>query len=64
MPNAASRILVIANRTASTPMMLDLVAERARAGARFTVLVPTEHGHHDDWSQERRAGAGGSGRGR
>jgi len=52
MPNAASRILVIANRTASTPKMLDVVAERARAGARFTVLVPTEHEHHDDWSQE------------
>ena len=52
MPNAVSRILVIANRTASTPTMLDVVAERARDGARFTVLVPTEHEHHDDWSQD------------
>jgi len=51
MSNAGSRILVIANRTASTPVMLDVVAERARAGASFTLLVPPEHGH-DDWSQE------------
>ena len=48
----APRILVIANRTASTPMMLDEVAERARAGASFTLLIPPEHGHHDDWSRE------------
>ena len=52
MPNAESRILVIANRTASTPAMLEVVAKRARDGARFTVLVPPEHEHHDDWSQE------------
>src|SRR5687767_6153956 len=48
----APRILVIANRTASTPMMLDEVAERARAGASFTLLIPPEHGHHDDWTRE------------
>jgi hypothetical protein len=48
----APRILVIANRTASTPVLLDTVAERARAGASFTLLIPPEHGHHDDWSQE------------
>ena len=46
------RILVIANRTASTPMMLDRIAERARAGASFTLLIPPDHGHHDDWSRE------------
>ena len=51
MSTAESRILVIANRTASTPVMLAAVAERARAGASFTLLVPPEHGH-DDWSQE------------
>jgi hypothetical protein len=49
---AEPRILVIANRTASTPVMLDLIKERAGAGARFTLLVPPEHAHHDDWSQE------------
>ena len=52
MPTAEPRVLVIANRTASTPAMLDVVAERARGGASFTVLVPPEHGHHDDWTQE------------
>ena len=52
MSTAESRILVIANRTASTPVMLDVIAERARGGATFTLLVPPEPGHHDDWSQE------------
>jgi len=51
VPSAESRILVIANRTASTPAMLDVIAERARGGARFTLLIPPEHGH-DDWSEE------------
>ena len=46
------RILVIANRTTSTPVLLRTVAERAQAGARFTLLIPPDHGHHDDWSQE------------
>ena len=46
------RILVIANRTASTPIMLDTIAERAHAGASFTLLIPPDHGHQDDWSQE------------
>jgi hypothetical protein len=46
------RILVIANRTASTPIMLDMIAERAEGGASFTLLIPPDHGHQDDWSQE------------
>jgi hypothetical protein len=46
------RILVIANRTTSTPIMLDRVAERARAGASFTLLIPPDHEQEDDWSQE------------
>jgi len=53
LPNAdQTRILVIANRTASTPTMLDKVAERARAGASFALLIPPEHGDDEDWSQE------------
>ena len=53
MSNASQpRILVIANRTASTPMMLDRVTERAREGASFTLLIPPDHGHEDDWSRE------------
>src|SRR4051794_4877274 len=46
------RILVIANRTASTPTLLDEVAERAGAGATVTLLIPPDHGGHEDWSQE------------
>jgi hypothetical protein len=46
------RILVIANRTPSTPTMLNTVAERARAGATFTLLIPPDHAEHDDWSRE------------
>jgi hypothetical protein len=42
------RILVIANRTASTPVMFDTIAERAQAGASFTLLIPPDHGQQDD----------------
>src|SRR5690242_15130389 len=46
------RILVIANRTPSTPRLLHEIGERAAAGATFTVLIPPDHGHHSDWSPE------------
>jgi hypothetical protein len=47
----ASNVLVVANRTASTPMLMDEVARRARAGARCTLLVPPEsRGEHADWT--------------
>ena len=51
---AAARILVVANRTASTPTLLHQVRESARAGAQFTLLIPPESAHHhgSDWSQE------------
>ena len=53
MPTTSQpRILVIANRTASTPIMLDTIAERAHTGASFTLLIPPDHGDEDDWSQE------------
>jgi hypothetical protein len=50
-PPAVVRILIVANRTASTQMLLDEVTRRARAGARFTLLIPPERSAHgEDWS--------------
>src|SRR5689334_13273452 len=49
-----NRILVVANRTASTHLLLDQVRRDGKAGARFTLCVPPEHAHHhgSDWSPE------------
>jgi hypothetical protein len=43
-----SRVLVVANRTAATPALIDAVRERAERGpATFTLLVPASaHGLH------------------
>lgn len=51
-PAQTVRILVIANRTASTPRLLDEVKRRARDGADFMLLVPPEKGTHHapDWT--------------
>jgi hypothetical protein len=49
-PVGTAQVLVIANRTASTPLLLDEIASQSREGARFTVLIPTRH--HDDWTAE------------
>jgi hypothetical protein len=45
-----ARILIVANRTASTPTLLDEVSRRAQSGAGFTLLIPPEKG--EDWSRE------------
>jgi hypothetical protein len=48
MESSQARVLVVANRTAATPPLLDAVRERAaRGNAAFTLLVPnTAHGLH------------------
>jgi hypothetical protein len=47
------RILIVANRTASTPMLLDEVSRRARERARFTLIIPPERSASgEDWSAE------------
>jgi hypothetical protein len=49
-----ARILIVANRTASTPLLLDEVTRRAGEGAQFTLLIPPEkHAQDgDDWSSD------------
>jgi hypothetical protein len=48
MESSEARILVVANRTAATPALIEAVRERARRSpARFTLLVPNAaHGLH------------------
>jgi hypothetical protein len=58
MESSQARVLVVANRTAATPALIDAVRERARRSpARFTLLVPNAaHGLHrlvDPEDQER-----------
>jgi hypothetical protein len=50
-----TRVLVVANRTASTPALLAEVEARARAGASVTVLIPPEKADDPDWTDEEAA---------
>jgi hypothetical protein len=50
MTETARRILIVANRTASTPALLERVRACAREGATFTLLIPPETGDAVDWT--------------
>jgi hypothetical protein len=50
MTDTARRILIVANRTASTPALLEHVRTTAKEGASFVLLVPPETGDAVDWT--------------
>jgi hypothetical protein len=46
-----TRVLVIANRTAATPWLLQEIEQRSKGGpCQFTLLVPPTGGRHPDWT--------------
>jgi hypothetical protein len=50
---ATRRLLIVANRTESTPRLLEEVERQARGGCDFTLMVPPErHPDAPDWTAE------------
>jgi len=49
---APTRILIVANRTSSTPMLLEEVSRRKEAEVEFTLLIPPEKSAGADWSPD------------
>ena len=47
----STRVLVVANRTAATPWLLQEIEHRAQAGScEFALIVPPTGGRHPDWT--------------
>ena len=54
MPEPPSRVLVVANRTESTPQLLSEIERRAHEGGTFLLLVPPErHPDAPDWTTDQ-----------
>jgi len=49
---AERRMLIVANRTASTPAMQAEVKRRSADQAALALLIPPVHGNATDWSAE------------
>lgn len=50
-PVRATRVLVVASRTAATPWLLNEIERRSRAGpCEFVLLVPLADRRHPDWT--------------
>jgi hypothetical protein len=52
MTDTGRTVLIVANRTASTPALLDWVRANARSGTSFVLLVPPEGDGAVDWTTE------------
>ena len=53
METSSRRVLVVANRTAATPDLLEEVRRRAREGpSAFVLLIPDASGGSGDWTLE------------
>ena len=50
--SGTKRVLVVANRTAATPWLLQEIEHRARAGSEIALLVPPTSGGTPDWTPD------------